>query len=122
MGEVVRRLERKGFHFEELKLHKMTHAEAERLYEVHKGKGFYQELVSSVTSGPVLLMLLRAPNAVETLRKVIGATNPLNAEAGTIRGDLSVSITANVIHASDSVENAKKESSIFFPHAVPISK
>ena len=94
----------------------MTHAEAQRLYEVHKGKGFYQELVDSVTSGPVLLMLLRAPNAVETLRKVIGATNPLNAEAGTIRGDLSVSITANVIHASDSLDNARKEAAIFFPH------
>ena len=67
-----------------------------------------------VTSGPVLLMILESSNAVDVLRRVIGATNPQTAEPGTIRGDLSLSITANIIHASDSLENAKKESSIFF--------
>jgi nucleoside-diphosphate kinase len=113
VGEVLDRLERKGFTFKQLKLHQITHKEAESLYSVHKGKPFFQELVDHVTSGPVVLMILQAPNAVETLRKFIGATNPLIAEPGTIRGDLSVSITANVIHASDSAENAKKESSIF---------
>lgn len=113
VGEVLDRLERKGFAFNQLRLHQITHKEAESLYSVHKGKPFFQELVDHVTSGPVVLMVLQAPNAVETLRKVIGATNPLAAEPGTIRGDLSVSITANVIHASDSSENAKKESSIF---------
>ncbi len=113
VGEILSRLERKGFTFKHLKLHVITHKEAESLYSVHKGKPFFQELVDHVTSGPVVLMVLQAPNAVETLRKVIGATNPLAAEPGTIRGDLSVSITANVIHASDSAENAKKESSIF---------
>jgi nucleoside-diphosphate kinase len=113
VGEVLSRLEQKGFTFKQLRLHQITHKEAESLYSVHKGKPFFQELVDHVTSGPVVLMILQAPNAVETLRKVIGATNPLTAEPGTIRGDLSVSITANVIHASDSAENAKKESSIF---------
>jgi nucleoside-diphosphate kinase len=113
VGEVVSRLERKGFTFKQLRLHQITHTEAESLYSVHKGKPFFQELVDHVTSGPVVLMILQAPNAVETLRKFIGATNPLTAEPGTIRGDLSVSITANVIHASDSAENAKKESAIF---------
>jgi len=113
VGEVLSRLERKGFTFKHLRLHQITHKEAESLYSVHKGKPFFQELVDHVTSGPVVLMILQAPNAVETLRKVIGATNPLTAEPGTIRGDLSVSITANVIHASDSAENAKRESSIF---------
>ncbi len=113
VGEVVSRLERKGFAFKQLRLHQITHKEAESLYSVHKGKPFFQELVDHVTSGPVVLMILQAPNAVETLRKFIGATNPLTAEPGTIRGDLSVSITANVIHASDSAENAKKESAIF---------
>ena len=113
IGDVMSRLETKGFTFKALKLHQITHKEAESLYSVHKGKPFFQELVDHVTSGPVILMVLQAPNAVETLRKVIGATNPLTAEPGTIRGDLSVSITANVIHASDSMENAKKESSIF---------
>ena len=113
MGEVLSRLETKGFVFKQLKLHQITHREAESLYSVHKGKPFFAELVDHVTSGPVVLMVLQAPNAVETLRKVIGATNPLTAEPGTIRGDLSLSITANVIHASDSAENAKRESSIF---------
>jgi nucleoside-diphosphate kinase len=116
MGEIITRLEKKGFQFIELKLHHITNPEAQRLYEVHKTKPFYQELLASVTSGPVLMMLLHAPNAVETLRKVIGATNPLTAEPGTIRGDLSVSITANIIHASDSLENAQKEAAIFFPN------
>lgn len=113
VGKVISRLEQKGFIFKHLKLHQITRREAESLYSVHKGKPFFQELVDHVTSGPVVLLILQGPNAVETLRKVIGATNPLAAEPGTIRGDLSVSITANVIHASDSAENAKKESSIF---------
>lgn len=113
VGETLSRLERKGFVFKQLRLHQITHREAESLYSVHKGKPFFQELVDHVTSGPVVLMVLQAPGAVETLRKIIGATNPLVAEPGTIRGDLSVSITANVIHASDSAESAKRESSIF---------
>lgn len=115
VGEVVSRFERKGFTIRELRLHRMTRGEAERLYSVHKGKAFYEELVTHVTSGPVVLMILAAPSPVETVRKLIGATNPLVAEPGTIRGDLSTSITANVIHASDTSENAKKEASIFFP-------
>ena len=113
VGDVLSRLERKGFTFQQLRLHNITPKEAGSLYSVHKGKPFFQELVDHVTSGPVVLMVLHAPNAVETLRRLIGATNPLNAEPGTVRGDLSVSITANVIHASDSAENAKKESAIF---------
>src|SRR2546422_4212588 len=117
-GEVLSRLERKGFVFKQLKLHHITKKEAEALYGVHRGKPFFQELVDHVTSGPVVLMILEAPNAVETLRKIIEATNPQKAEPGTIRGDLSLSITANVIHASDSHENAKAESSVFFSDAV----
>src|SRR5712664_2725620 len=113
-GEVLSRLERKGFVFKQLKLHHITKKEAEALYGVHKGKPFFQELVDHVTSGPVLLMILEGSNAVDVLRRVIGATNPQTAEPGTIRGDLSLSITANMIHASDSLENAKKESAIFF--------
>ncbi len=98
----------------QLKLHQMTRKEAEELYKEHKSKPFFQELVDHVTSGPVMLMVLEGHDVVETLRKIVGATNPLIAEPGTIRGDLSMSITANIIHASDSVENAKRESSIFF--------
>ncbi|MEK6919740.1 MAG: nucleoside-diphosphate kinase, partial [Thermoproteota archaeon] len=84
----------------------------------HKGKPFFQELVDHVTSGPVMLMVIEGPNAVETVRKLIGATNPLVAEVGTIRGDFSTSITANIIHASDSLENAKREASLFFKDAI----
>ncbi len=114
VGEVVSRLEKKGFSLRQLRLHLITKREAEELYSVHRGKPFFQELVEHVTSGPVVLMVLEGPNAVDTMRRLIGATNSQTAEPGTIRGDLSLSITANIIHASDSMENAKKESSIFF--------
>ena len=117
-GEVLSRLERKGFIIKQLRLHNITRKEAETLYSVHKAKPFFQELVDHVTSGPVVLMILEAPNAVDVLRKVIGSTNPQTAEPGTVRGDLSLSITANIIHASDSLENAKKESAIFFQNAI----
>ena len=116
VGEVLARFERKGFQFRELKLHHITKSEAEKLYVVHRSKPFFQELVSHVTSGPVVLMILDGPNAVDTVRRMVGATNPLEALPGTIRGDLSLSITANSIHASDSAESVKREASIFFPN------
>ena len=116
VGEVLARFERKGFRFRELKLHHITKSEAERLYGVHRSKPFFQELVEHVTSGPVVLMVLDGPNAVDTVRRMVGATNPLEAAPGTIRGDLSLSITANSIHASDTAESVKKEASIFFPN------
>ncbi len=118
VGEVLMRFERKGFLFRQLKLHQITKKEADELYAVHRTKLFFQELVDHVTSGPVLLMVLEGPNAVETVRRMVGATNPLVAEPGTIRGDFSMSITANSIHASDSMENARREASIFFREAI----
>jgi len=118
VGEVISRLERKGLILKQLRLHQISKREAEELYSPHKGKPFFQELVDHVTSGPVMLMVIEGPNAVETVRKLMGATNPLVAEAGTIRGDFSTSITANIIHASDSLENAKREASVFFKDAI----
>ncbi len=118
VGEVISRLERKGLILKQLRLHQISKREAEELYSPHKGKPFFQELVDHVTSGPVMLMVIEGPNAVETVRKLIGATNPLVAEVGTIRGDFSTSITANIIHASDSLENAKREASLFFKDAI----
>lgn len=118
VGEVISRLERKGLILKQLRLHQISKREAEELYSPHKGKPFFQELVDHVTSGPVMLMVIEGPNAVETVRKLMGATNPLVAEAGTIRGDFSTSITANIIHASDSLENAKREASLFFTDAI----
>jgi nucleoside-diphosphate kinase len=118
VGEIISRLERKGLALRQLKLHVITKKEAEELYSVHKSKPFFHELVEHVTSGPVVLMVLEGPNAVDTLRKLVGATDPLLAEPGTIRGDYSVSVTANIIHASDSSENARREASIFFREPV----
>ena len=118
VGEVISRLERKGLILKQLRLHQISKREAEELYSPHKGKPFFQELVDHVTSGPVMLMVIEGPNAVDTVRKLTGATNPLVAEAGTIRGDFSTSITANIIHASDSLENAKREASVFFKDAI----
>lgn len=118
VGKVVSRLERKGLVLRELRLHQISRREAEDLYRVHRGKPFFRELVEHVTSGPVVLIVIEGPNVVDTVRKLVGATNPLVAEPGTIRGDLSTSITANIIHASDSAENAKREASIFFKDAI----
>ena len=112
------RLEQKGFLIRQLSLHQITRKEADELYSVHLTKPFFHELVDHVTSGPVVLMVLEGPNAVETVRKLVGATNPLAAEPGTIRGDFSMSITANTIHASDSLENARREASIFFREGI----
>src|SRR5207244_5497015 len=116
-GNVLTRLERRGFAFHRLELHQITRKEADELYNIHRTKPFFRELIDHVTSGPVLLMVLEGPDAVETVRKMVGATNPLLAEPGTIRGDFSLSITSNTIHASDSLENAKREASIFFRDA-----
>jgi nucleoside-diphosphate kinase len=114
IGEIISRLERKGLILVAGKLIYMSVQQAQRLYEVHKGKPFFQELVSHVTSGPVFVMVLEGPNAVAVLRNLVGATNPVNAAPGSIRGDFALAVTPNAIHAADSIENAKREFSIFF--------
>jgi nucleoside-diphosphate kinase len=114
IGEIVSRYERKGLVLVAAKLIQMSNDQAEALYAVHKGKPFFNELVSHVTSGPVFLMVWDGPNAVAVVRSLIGATNPLNAAPGTIRGDYALQVTPNAVHGADSVENAKREMSIFF--------
>ncbi len=114
IGEIVSRFERKGLALVAAKLVNMSAEQAEKLYEVHRGKTFFQELVSHVTLSPVFLMIWEGPNAVAVARNMVGLTNPLNAAPGTIRGDYALSITPNAIHAADSIENAKREMSIFF--------
>ena len=114
IGEIVSRFEKKGLVLVGAKLIQMSRDQAERLYGVHKGKPFFNELVSHVTSGPVFLMVWEGPNAVTVVRNLVGATNPLNAAAGTIRGDFALQVTPNAIHGADSPENAKREMSIFF--------
>ena len=114
IGEIVSRFEKKGLLLVGAKLIQMSQDQAEKLYGVHKGKPFFSELLSHVTSGPVFLMVWEGPNAVTVVRNLVGATNPLNAAAGTIRGDFALQVTPNAIHGADSPENAKREMSIFF--------
>ena len=114
IGEIVSRFEKKGLVLLGAKLIQMSSEQAQKLYEVHKEKPFFQELVSHVTSGPVFAMVWEGPNAVSVVRGLVGATNPLNAAPGTVRGDLAISMTPNAIHAADSLENAKREMAIFF--------
>jgi len=114
MGEIISRFERKGLVLVAAKLIQMSVEQAQRLYEMHKGKPFYQDLVSHVTSGPVFVMVWEGPNAVAVVRNLIGATNPVNAAPGSIRGDFALTVTPNVVHGADSGENAKREMSIFF--------
>jgi len=114
VGEIISRFERKGLVLVAAKLIRMSVQQAQELYEVHKGKPFFQELVSHVTSGPVFVMVWEGPNAVAIVRNLVGATNPVNAAPGSIRGDFALTVTPNAIHAADSIENAKRELSIFF--------
>ena len=114
VGEVLRRLERKGFRIVALKLLKVTPEQAARHYEPHVGKAFYDGLVSYITSSPVVALVLEAPNAVEQLRTLLGATRPNEAAPGTIRGDLGVDISNNLVHAADSNENAARELAVYF--------
>jgi len=114
MGEIIARIERRGLRIRAMRLYRMSREEAERLYSIHKGKEFFERLVEHVTSGPVLLMVIEGRGAVEVLRRMIGATDPLEAEPGTIRGDYALDITQNIIHAADSPERAEEEMRIFF--------
>lgn len=114
IGEIVSRIERKGLNVVAMRLIKMSREAAERLYEEHKGKSFYNDLVTYITSGPVLCMVVTGDEAVAVMRKMIGATDPKEAAPGTIRGDFALSKGENVIHASDSEEKARNEISIFF--------
>ncbi|MCQ4345630.1 MAG: nucleoside-diphosphate kinase [Sulfolobaceae archaeon] len=114
IGEIISRFERRGMKIVAMKMVKMDRALAERLYEEHKGKSFFEELISYVTSGPVVAMVIEADEAVSVVRKMIGATDPKEALPGTIRGDYALSKAENVIHASDSPEKADREISIFF--------
>lgn len=113
-GEIISRFERKGLIIEKMSKKVLTRDEAERLYEVHKGKAFFEELISYVTSGPVVLMVVSGPSAVSVVRSMLGATDPKQALPGTIRGDYAIDISENIIHGSDSVESAEREIPIFF--------
>ncbi|MFP3201797.1 MAG: nucleoside-diphosphate kinase [Sulfolobus sp.] len=114
VGEIISRFEKRGLNIIGLKMVQMDKSIAEKLYEEHKGKSFFEELINYVTSGPVVCMVVEGDEAVSVVRKMIGNTDPKEAPPGTIRGDYALSKAENVIHASDSEEKAKREMSIFF--------
>lgn len=113
-GEVMRRIEHKGFRIVGMKLMTITRETAETHYGEHKGKPFFEGLVSFITSGPVVAMVLEGENAILEWRKMMGATNPKDAAPGTIRGDLATILDENVAHGSDAPETAEREIGIFF--------
>ena len=113
-GQVNSIIEKSGLKIIGQKRIKLTKETAGKFYEVHKERPFFQDLVSFMVSGPVIVQVLQGENAVALYRKVMGATNPQEADAGTIRKEFALSIEANSVHGSDSIENAKKEISFFF--------
>ena len=113
-GEIISRLERRGLKIVALRLMRLDEALARRHYAEHEGKPFLDSLVNFITSGPLIAAVLEGPNAVEVVRRITGATDPQNAEPGTIRGDFGLYIQSNLIHGSDSPEAAARETALFF--------
>ena len=113
-GKINAKFEESGLRIVAQKRLHLTEEQAGKFYEVHKERPFYGELVSFMMSGPVVVQVLEGDDAVALNRKVMGATNPANADAGTIRKEFAESIEANSVHGSDSLENAKKEITFFF--------
>jgi len=114
VGEIISRLERKGLKIVAIKMLKIPMEMAEKHYEEHKNKLFFSSLISYITSGPVIAMVVEGKNAVKVVRKLVGATNPAEAEPGTIRGDFGLDLGRNVVHASDSIASAEREIRLFF--------
>ena len=113
-GEVIARFERKGFKLVKLKMFNFAKEQAENFYGVHKDKPFFGELVSFITSGPVVVAIIEGSNAIATTRIMIGATKSFEAAPGSIRGDFGLGFTDNIIHASDSQESFDHESRVAF--------
>ena len=114
-GEIVARFERRGYELRGARLLKLTKPLAQRHYAEHRGKPFLGELVSFITSGPVLALAVRGENAVAGVRAMMGATNPADSAPGTIRGDYATLLAENIVHGSDSKASAKRELGLFFP-------
>ena len=114
VGEIIRRFEAKGFTLVGLKLMSVSRELAETHYGVHKEKPFFPGLVNFITSGPVVAMVWEGKGVIASARKIIGATNPLNAEPGTLRGDFGVDVGRNIIHGSDAPETAEQEIKLWF--------
>jgi nucleoside-diphosphate kinase len=114
-GEIVRRFEARGLELRAARLVRVDRDLAERHYDVHREKPFFGELVEFITSGTTLALVLEGEGAIATCRKTIGATDPADAEPGSIRGDLALSMPDNLVHGSDSAETAEHEIALWFP-------
>ena len=114
VGEIISRFERKSFKIVKLKMFTFTQEQAEEFYAVHKDKPFFGELVSFITSGRVVAVVIEGNNTVATTRKMIGTTKSFEAEPGSIRGDFGLGFTDNIIHASDSAESFEHEERVAF--------
>jgi nucleoside-diphosphate kinase len=115
VGEVIGRIERKGLAVTRLELRTIDRALAERHYEEHTDKPFFGDLVDFITSGPLVAMIVEGADVVRCMRVLVGATDPVEAAPGSIRGDFATVITENIVHGSDSPENGEREIAIFFP-------
>ena len=115
-GEILARFERRGFTVRAMRLLRVTPEQAAQHYAEHEGKPFYEDLVAFITRGPALLMVVEGPEDTwKVVRTLMGTTNPKEAAPGTIRGDLAVELTENLVHGSDGPESAEREIGIFFP-------
>jgi nucleoside-diphosphate kinase len=115
IGEVIGRIEKRGFDIVAMKMLVPSVELAKAHYELHKGKDFFEPLITFLTSGRLVALVVEGVNSIELMRNMIGAINPVNAQPGTIRGDLTINQRENVVHGSDSVENAEKEIKLWFP-------
>jgi len=118
VGEVVGRLERKGLRLVALELRRLDVDTARRHYAEHEGKAFFGDLVEFITRSPLVAMVVEGPDAYKVVRTLMGATNPREAAPGTIRGDLAIELTENLVHGSDGPESAAREIALFFPGLV----
>ena len=114
IGKIISRLERKGLKIVAMKMMKIEESLAEEHYVEHKEKPFFKDLIGYITSGPVVAMVIEGKEAIKVVRDLVGKTNPREALPGTIRGDYGMDVGRNVIHASDSLESAKREINLFF--------
>ena len=113
-GEIISRLEKKGLKIVGMKMLHMDRNRAQRHYAIHKGKAFFNDLVEFITSSPIIAIVFQGKNAVDIIRQTMGETDPAKASSGTIRGDLGIEIGHNLVHGSDSLENASGEIDLFF--------
>jgi nucleoside-diphosphate kinase len=117
-GEILARFERRGLRIVAMRLLKVERAMAEKHYEIHKGKFFYDDLVKVISASPVIAFVLEGPNAIAVVRSMVGATRPHEAAPGTIRGDYALVGLRNLVHASDAPETAASEIKLWFPDGV----